>query len=238
MQITLSGIRRLADGSNPESFSNRMRTRRFKLFDSLAASLPRPLRILDVGGTNEFWEKRGWADRDDVCIHTLNLIAEEQKYRNIYPCSGDATNLSTFAEHSFDIAFSNSVIEHLFTLENQKHMASEVRRVGKAYWVQTPNYWFPMEPHFHIPGWQWMPLGMRVAMLRRWRCGWRGPCPDRVRAKELASEVRLLTRSELSAMFPGGRLVPEKFGPLTKSWMVIAGFPSAGSGPLPEIGNE
>ncbi len=233
MEISIGKVRQLADGSNPDSLSNRMRTRRFHLFETLAATLPRPLRILDVGGTNEFWENRGWADRDDVQIYTLNLTAEEQKHKNVFPVAGDATNLKEFGDLSFDIAFSNSVIEHLFTLENQKRMADEVQRVGKAYWVQTPNFWFPMEPHFHIPGWQWMPLGLRIAMIRRFRCGWRGPCPDPVRAKQLVTEVRLLNATELRAMFPKARLCPEKFGPFTKSWIAIAGFPGTDSVRLP-----
>jgi methyltransferase family protein len=225
MEFSTVKIRQLADASNPNSLSNRLRSRRFRLFESLVAHVVRPMRILDVGGTNAFWENRGWADRDDVEIVTLNLTAEEKRHKNITPTAGDATNLSQYAEYSFDVAFSNSVIQHLFTFENQRRMASEIRRVGKAYWVQTPNFWFPMEPHFHIPGWQWMPLELRVAMLRRWRCGWRGPCPDPLRAHELVSEVRLMTRKELKSVFPGAHLLAERFGGLVKSWIVVEGFP-------------
>jgi hypothetical protein len=225
MELSLGKVRKLADGSNPDSLSNRLRTKRFHLFESLIAPLSRPLRILDIGGTNEFWENRGWAGRDDVQIHMVNLTAEKQKHANILSTAGDATDLGQFADRSFDVTFSNSVIEHLFTLENQKKMAREVRRVGKAYWVQTPNFWFPMEPHFHVPGWQWMPKSLRVALIRRWKCGWRGPCPDAEQARQLVTEVRLLSRNELAAVFPESRIVPEKFAGLTKSWIAIAGFP-------------
>lgn len=64
---------------------------------------------------------------------------------------GDATNLSQYSDKSFDIVFSNSVIEHLYTKENQISMAKEVNRVGKNYFIQTPNYWFPIEPHWVFP---------------------------------------------------------------------------------------
>ena len=221
---SIAVMRRLADASNPNSFSNRMRSNRFQMFESMAAKLDRPLRILDVGGTNQFWQNRGWAGREDVSIVTLNLTAEEQKYPNIRSIAGDATDLRQFADGSFDIAFSNSVIEHLFTFENQRRMAEEIRRVGKAFWVQTPNYWFPMEPHFHIPGWQWMPLRLRVALIRRLRCGWRGPCVDPAKAKLAVAEVRLLTASELKGIFPTATVMPEKFLGLTKSWIVVQGF--------------
>jgi hypothetical protein len=225
MEFSIPFIRRLADGANPNSFSNKRRTRRFAQFEALAASLPRPLRILDVGGTNAFWENRGWAGRKDVRILTLNLTAEEQRHENIQPLAGDATNLSQFGDGSFDVAFSNSVIEHLFTLDNQRRMACEVQRVGRSFWIQTPNYWFPMEPHFHVPGWQWMPVGLRVSMLRRRRCGWRGPCADPAKARELVEEVRLMTGHELRAIFPGATILRERFCGLVKSWIVIGGFP-------------
>ena len=78
--------------------------------------------------------------------------------------SRDATNLHEFGDASFDIAFSNSVIEHLSTFENQARMAAEVRRVARAYWVQTPNFWFPIEPHFLVPAWHWLP-GWLMAVL-------------------------------------------------------------------------
>lgn len=217
-------LRSAADVHDADSFSNRMRSRRFAMFERLAGGFPRPLRILDVGGTNLFWEQRGWAGRSDVLITTLNLFEDEHKHPNITPTKGDATNMSGIADRQFDVAFSNSVIEHLFTLDNQKKMASEVRRVARAYWVQTPNFWFPMEPHFHVPGWHWMPPAARVALLRRRRCGWRGPCPDPQEAREAVAEVRLMTRSELRACFPDATIWAERLYGLVKSWVCYAGF--------------
>jgi len=219
-------IRRLADDESPNSLSNKLRTRRFRRFETLVGALPRPLRILDVGGTNAFWEHRGWAGRTDIQIIVLNHVPEHQQHANIKPLRGDATNLAEFGDGYFDVAFSNSVIEHLFTAENQRRMASEIQRVGKSYWVQTPNFWFPVEPHFHVPGWQWMPVNLRVSILQRRSCGWRGPCPDPERARELVQEVRLMTGSELKIIFPGATLLRERFCGFVKSWIVIGGFPS------------
>jgi len=165
-----------------------------------------------------------WINRDDVQIVTLNLTAEPKRFSNIESVVGDATDLSQFEDASFDVAFSNSVIEHLFSFDNQKRMASEVSRVGKAYWVQTPNFWFPVEPHFQVPGWQWIPFEMRVSLIRRWKCGWRGPCADLEQARQLVREVRLMTKAELCQAFPGADVVPEHFAGLVKSWVVIHGF--------------
>ncbi len=225
-------LRKLANGYDMHSFANRMRDQRFQLFEQLCARLPRPLRIIDVGGTAEFWQMRGWADCDDVRIVTVNMIEQPQAADNIIPKLGDATDLHQFPAGSFDIAFSNSVIEHLFTLDAQQAMAREMMRVGNAVWLQTPNYWFPMEPHFLMPGWQWLPRRMRIAILQRMRCGWRGPAPRFDDAARLVDEVRLLTRRELQWLFPEAVLKPEMFAGLVKSWTVHTGFTARTELPL------
>jgi len=217
-------LRWLASSDKPTSFANSFRSRRFRKFEALVAGFPRPLRILDLGGTNAFWENRGWHQRTDVEILTLNLVAEEQQHANIKPLAGDATNLAQFGEHSIDVVFSNSVIEHLFTFENQRRMASEVQRVGKAFWIQTPNFWFPMEPHFHFVGWQWLPVTVRVSILQRRTCGWRGPCPDPIKARRLVEEIRLLTRNDIQVLFPSATLLAERFCGFVKSWTAVGGF--------------
>ena len=134
---------RFADSSDSHSFANRLRAARFRLFERFAASVPKPIRILDVGGVNEFWENRGWADRADVQIVILNLFSQQQLHENIRPIIGDGRDLTQFSDRTFDIAFSNSAIEHLSSFESQGRMASEIQRVGRAFWVQTPNFWFP-----------------------------------------------------------------------------------------------
>jgi Methyltransferase domain len=224
VQLSLSILRRLADADNPNSFASRLRAKRFRQFEQWIAPLPRPLQILDLGGTNAYWERNGWASRADTHIVTLNPEAEEHRYQNIEPLVGDAMNLERFGDQSFDVVFSNSVIEHLFTFENQRHWASEVQRIGKCFWVQSPNYWFPMEPHFDVPGWQWLPLDLRVAMIQRWKCGSSGPCADPVHAREIVEEVRLLSKRELKKIFPGAALLPQRFCGLVKSWNVIRGL--------------
>ena len=137
-------LRGMADDNSPDSFSHRMREHRFQRFERLAATLPRPLSVIDIGGTCRFWEQRGWAGRDDVSVTLVNLVEQEQTHENIHTTVGDAVDLADHPDGSFDIAFSNSVIEHLFTFERQQAMAREVRRLARAYWVLTPNFWFPV----------------------------------------------------------------------------------------------
>lgn len=204
--------------------SRRMRAKRFARFAALAEALPKPLRILDVGGRAAYWHAHGWANRPDIRIVTGNIEPQTARFSNIEPAHVDATDMSQFADEAFDIVFSNSVIEHLYTWKNQVCMAAEVRRVGKAYWVQTPNYWFPMEPHFRVIGWQWLPVQTRIAILCRHRCGFRGPCIDPHRARQAVQEIRLLSRRHLAHLFPGATIWPEKWWGLTKSWVAHSGF--------------
>jgi hypothetical protein len=222
----VSLLKKWADVDDSESFANKLRSKRFKLFDELCSSLPRPLTIIDFGGTVDFWVQRGWVGNSDVHITLVNLHEQPQSYPNVIPVVGDATNLHQFDSRSFDVAFSNSVIEHLFTFENQTAMGQEVQRVAKSYWVQTPNYWFPIEPHFHVPGWQWMPIWLRVEIIRRYSCGWRGRTPDPKEALKLVSEVSLMTKRQLRQIFPAANIIPERIFGLNKSWIAYGGFPA------------
>jgi hypothetical protein len=221
----LTRLAELAIGAHATSISSRMRRRRFLWFEALVETLPAPVRIVDLGGRNEFWERHGWAGRDDVRITLVNLMEQPRRHENIEPRVGDATNLSEFPGGAFDVAFSNSVIEHLGTRARQAAMAREIRRVGRAYWVQTPNYWFPVEPHFLFPAWQWMPVAVRTALLHRLPVGGGPPCPDRGRARQRVESIRLLSRRELAGLFPGATIRPERLGGVAKSWIVHDGFP-------------
>ncbi|MHC4208670.1 MAG: class I SAM-dependent methyltransferase [Planctomycetota bacterium] len=226
----MTGLAELAISSQPGSISSRMRRRRFRWFERLAEALPRPLRIIDLGGRNEFWERHGWAGRGDVRITLVNLMAQPRRHDNIEPRVGDATDLGEYPDRSFDVAFSNSVIEHLETRARQAAMAREIRRVARAYWVQTPNYWFPIEPHFLFPGWQWMPRAVRAELLHRLPVGGQRPCPDRRQARQRVGAIRLLSRRELESLFPGATIVPERFGGVAKSWIVHEGLPAPAGG--------
>jgi hypothetical protein len=217
-------LQKTANDHDANSLSRRLRHRRFERFEAMTRHLRRPLSIIDIGGTTEFWEARGWAGRDDVNVTLVNLSGGEQRYENLVPVVGDATDLSEYADRSFDIAFSNSVIEHLFTLEHQRAMASEVRRVADAYWIQTPNFWFPIEPHFLVPAWHWTPERLRVEILTRRGVGWAGRCDDRDHAERVVKEHRLMRRPELARLFPDATLVPERFGALVKSWTAVRGL--------------
>src|SRR3954449_9509902 len=130
---SLSGtLRGLADGHSENSFSNRMGGKRFERFKALTAELPRPVRVIDIGGTTNFWRQRGWADRDDVEITMVNLHEEPTGDTKLRSVVGDATNLTDVADGEYDAPFSTWVIDHFSPRNAKAAMASEVQRVAKA----------------------------------------------------------------------------------------------------------
>jgi hypothetical protein len=216
-------LKRLADNRNPASVAGRLRKRRFALFRSLLLRIPTPLRILDVGGTQNFWEVMGFAAGRDMEITILNLVRPVVSLPQFRGVAGDARSLE-FADQSFDVVFSNSVIEHVGSYDDQRRMAAEVQRVGVRYFVQTPNRYFPIEPHFLFPAYQFFPRGLQIWLLQHLKLGWRGRVPDAQAARRSIESIRLLTKTEVTRLFPGATLYRETLAGLTKSFIVYGGW--------------
>jgi hypothetical protein len=138
--------------------------------------------------------------------------------------AGDARAMPEFADAEFDVVFSNSVIEHVGGLEDQRRMAEEIQRVGRRFFVQTPNRRFPIEPHTVFPLFQFLPLAARVSLVRRFQLGWIPRTPDARAARGRICSIRLLTRAEFGELFPGATIHRERVCGLTKSFVACGGF--------------
>jgi 2-polyprenyl-3-methyl-5-hydroxy-6-metoxy-1,4-benzoquinol methylase len=205
-----------ANNGNQQSMAHQFRFKRFLFFRSLLDRLPRPVSILDIGGTQDYWNMMNFAD-SGVKITLLNLEAQPVSGDSFESVKGDATDLSAYGDQSFDIVYSNSVIEHLFNREAQQKMANEVKRVGKNYFIQTPNYYFPIEPHWVFPFFQFLPVNGRIWMTRNFNLGHIGRITDPEEASKQVKEVQLLTRRQLQDFFPAAAMYEERFLGLTKS---------------------
>ena len=208
---------KLADNTKPGSVAARLRRRRFRLFRELIAPLERPVQVLDIGGTPAFWETLGPEAHADLEVVILNRKQLPVRWPNFSSIEGDATDLTQFRSAAFDVAFSNSVIEHVGDWDAQRRMAEELVRVGRHYYVQTPNRLFPIEPHFLVPGFQFLPVNLRVGLVRRFNLGWYKRIPDAHRAREHVLSHQLLSASQMRRLFPNATLYRERVFGLTKS---------------------
>lgn len=199
-------------------FTPYFRARRGRLFRRWMNPAPTE-RILDVGGYHWFWETVQ-CENPVTCLNLELPQTGGPPPPRISYVTGDGTQL-VYADGSFDIAFSNSVIEHLGTYGNQAKFANEIRRVGKRYWVQTPNRWFFVEPHLVTPFIHYLPRAWQRRMLRWFTVwGWATkPSPTRVDA--FLAEIRLLTEREMRALFPDAEIRVERFLGFKKSFIAM-----------------
>jgi hypothetical protein len=174
-------------------------------------------RVLDIGGTPDCWDLLSVRPR----LTLLNTPRAKDDLAGAAEwVAGDGRALP-FRSRAFDVVFSNSVIEHVGDEESQRRFAGEVARVGRAYWVQTPNRWFPVEQHLLTPLVHWLPHSWQRIFVPRfnvWQLVAR-PTEDRKRfyIEHYLRDVHLLGAGELRALFSGARVIRERFLGVTKS---------------------
>lgn len=198
------------------------RRRRMRRF--VQAVAPRPGdRLLDVGGTSWLWADYN-GEGQITLLNRASAAPTRAEAARFTFVAGDGCALP-FATGSFEILFSNSVIEHVGTWERQQAFATEARRVGRRLWVQTPAREFFIEPHLIAPLVHWLPRAVQRRLIRNFTIrGWlERPDPRAVEA--FLDEVRLLTLEEMRALFPDCTILRERFLGLTKSYIAVRTAP-------------
>jgi ubiquinone/menaquinone biosynthesis C-methylase UbiE len=218
--------RRIFDVEDKKSLSTKFRKKRFSLFLSLIEKMEKPLKILDVGGTQVFWERMNFVDVDDIEVVLFNLSREKIRYKNFSSLVGDAQNMIMFSDNEFDIVFSNSVLQYVGIdgYLDQCSMATEIQRVGKRYFVQSPNRNFPIEPHFQIPFFQFFPKNLQVFLISHFNLGFREKMRDRQKAIRTVNSIRMIKKEELHKLFPNSTIYEEKVFGITKSFIAYRGW--------------
>ena len=174
-------------------------------------------RVLDVGGTPDCWR---FLPVQPKLVFLNTPRAKEEVGESAVWVAGDG-RLLPFADRAFDIVFSNSVIEHVGGADSQRRFATEVKRVGRGYWVQTPDRWFPVEQHLLTPLIHWLPKRWQRAIVPKftvWNLVVRAT-PDRRQfyLEHYLNEVKLLSEGDLKGLFPGAKLIRERFCGWSKS---------------------
>jgi SAM-dependent methyltransferase len=186
----------------------------------------RHTRILDVGaeaqsGTIQFIDSYPWKEN----ISVINLSSEHvSRIKYLYPeidaRVGDACELP-WEDYYFDIVYSNAVIEHLSKFERQKKMAAEIMRVGKNWFVSTPNRWFPFEFHMRLPFVTWLPRSIQIGLGQIISY-------DHIKKKYISgikrSDLRLMTARELKQCFPTGRIIKQRITFMAETLVCVGGM--------------
>jgi hypothetical protein len=153
--------------------SLRVRQRMFALFMQLMQPSEH-MQILDLGVTSDttnaesnFLEQLYPYREKIVCAGTEDAGHLEQLYPGVKFCRIGAKNTLPFADRQFDIVFSNAVVEHTGGSQSQSHFIQETLRVAKAFFITTPNRWFPIEMHTAMPFLHYLPQPLYRSLLTR-----------------------------------------------------------------------
>lgn len=212
-------VRRHVSGTDSErSLSARARGTRWnellRRFPDLGS-----MRVLDLGGVPRQWVDRLVRPAQVVSVNLESHPPVAEPW--VVAVRGDACDLpSEIRAERFDLVYSNSVFEHVGGHARRLGFAETVHAAADHHWVQTPYRYFPIEPHWLFPGFQFLPVRARVELSQRWPLG-HIRSADRPAALTDVAWVELLGRTEMRAYFPTSEIWSERFAGLTKSLVAV-----------------
>jgi hypothetical protein len=198
------------------------RVKRLKLFAALLTPTHSD-RMIDIGGYPGNWiiHPPLVGSLDTLNLDDVRFEPASSPYHNIKVLVGDGCKLP-FADGSYDIAFSNSVIEHVGEWENQTRFAAEIRRVGMRLWCQTPARECPIEPHYFAPFVHWFPKNIQMRIIRYLTPWGLINRPNRKVIQNMVDTTRLISRKEMHELFPDCRILIEYLLPgIPKSYIAM-----------------
>ena len=214
----------LVNHHKKNSFVNQFRQKRFELLKNGIEKLIQKdhFKILDIGGDIQYWKNIGW--QHPACkIHLLNLYESKVPENETHQFSSSVGNgLSLeYKKGDVDLIFSNSVIEHVGSYENQQIFAGEVRRVSDKYIVQTPSIWFPLEPHSLIPLFQFLPHPIRALLIMTFNINYFPKAKTYKAAIIVSHSTLMFTHKRFKQLFPEAEIQVERFLGIPKSYTAI-----------------
>jgi hypothetical protein len=213
--VSNSLVSKLIDPDRVGSFTHRCRQHRNEEFKRRFPSLA-DMRVLDLGGTAVSWRVLGMQPRS---VTLVNLDQAEDGYESWMDfvradaCSGD------FGK--YDLVFSNSLMEHVGGHARRQQFARVVQESAPSWWIQTPYRYFPVEPHWIFPGFQFLPFRARLAICRHWNTLHESARKDMAEAAELVASIELISASEMAMYFPTSEIWYERIMGLPKSLVAV-----------------
>jgi hypothetical protein len=210
--------RTFVDSATSRSVSDHFRRARFRRLLERFPDLDQ-MHVIDLGGTAAFWASAPVRPQGVVM---LNVSEESRIEPWLTPIVGDVCEPpSSLGREHFDLVFSNSVIEHVGGHHRRRQMAEVVRRLADHHWIQTPYRYFPIEPHWLFPGFQFLPTRLRARAGARWPLTWSGPVPLEVSIAHVL-DVELLDATQLRHYFPASEIIVERVTGIPKSLVATA----------------
>jgi hypothetical protein len=208
-----------AEGSTVSSRSHAKR------WSELLARYPdfSTMKVIDLGGTVGHW-RAAPVRPPEVLVVNLDPNCLRDPEDGMTTLQGDACHLpdEVYAQ-SFDLVYSNSLIEHVGGYHQRIAFAESVRRLSPHHWIQTPARSFPIEPHAIFPGFQFLPVSAQARVGRSWPLTAPGfKTKTHGEAVDFVLGIELVSTAEMLRLFPGSALYKERFAGLTKSIVAIA----------------
>lgn len=228
MLFTRIIARRFTDYSNNKSLGVRLRIKRLRPLLAMIETVFLQegfVNLIDIGGTEQYWNMlptQYLSDRN-VKVTLVNLPQPKMPMAHgpFQFAGADGCDLAEFNDKSFHIAHSNSVIEHVGDCERMAKFAKELSRVSNAYFVQTPNYWFPIEPHCMMPFFHWLPKSFRIWLVLHFQLGHWRQATSITDAEYIVNSARLLSKKQLQSLFPDAYIITERFMGMQKSNIAV-----------------
>lgn len=207
----------LTDTDSSRSLSGRARRRRWQYLVETFPSLA-DMRVLDLGGTPDSWRLSPVLPK---AVTTVNLQLLESSTPNIVAVQGDACDLPVeIASDHYDLVYSSSLLEHVGGHVQRQKLVDNIHQRADRHWIQTPYRYFPVEPHWLFPGFQWLPYEMRVRVSMKWNRG-HIRTYTRHEAEDQVDEIDLIGISQMRRYFPSSTIWYERFAGLIKSLVAI-----------------
>lgn len=180
------------------------------------------MRVIDLGGYAKSWDVAPVRPKDLTVVNLDGAVTVERT-GTIRTLKADACELPEgLFDEQFDLAYSNSLIEHLGGRWRRQAFARAVSRLAPRMWIQTPSPTFPIEPHWLFPGFQFLPTAVRAYISMHWSFG-----SEDTTGKTYAElvdaclSVELVGATEMRDLFPDAEILRERMFGMTKSLIAV-----------------
>jgi hypothetical protein len=203
------------DPDRAGSFTHRFRQNRNEEFKRRFPNLA-DMQVLDLGGTAVSWRVLGLRPSKVTIVNLDHDAGPYEPWMDIV--NADAC-IGGFGK--YDLVFSNSLLEHLGGHARRQQFVDVVRESASSWWIQTPYRYFPIEPHWIFPGFQFLPFRARLLICQHWSTLHEPARKDRAEAAELVASTELISATEMRTYFPESEIWYERIAGLPKSLVAI-----------------